>query len=103
VDAQNAQIWTTSVVIGIEPKSAQNGGSARCYQAIFVPSTALASPGYDGQPAVYLYIAALEVTSSIAADRVFLDCRGAGILVRRAHRTGPVTSTVKLGAGHGAG
>ena len=43
------------------------GGSARCYQAIFVPSTALASPGYDGQPAVYLYIAALEVTSSIAA------------------------------------
>ena len=37
------------------------GGSARCYQAIFVPSTALASPGYDGQPAVYLYIAAFEV------------------------------------------
>ena len=27
-----------------------------------------------------------------AADRVFLDCRGAGILVRHAHRTGPVTS-----------
>ena len=26
-----------------------------------MPSTALASPGYDGQPAVYLYIAALEV------------------------------------------
>jgi hypothetical protein len=26
-----------------------------------VPSTALASPGYDGQPAVYLHIAALEV------------------------------------------
>jgi hypothetical protein len=25
-----------------------------------------------------------------AADRVFLDCRGAGILVRRAHRTGRV-------------
>src|SRR5947207_12891136 len=33
------------------------GESARGYQAIFVPSTALASPGYDGQPAVYLYIA----------------------------------------------
>jgi hypothetical protein len=32
----------------------QIGGSARCYQAIFVPSTALASPGYDGQPAVYI-------------------------------------------------
>jgi hypothetical protein len=42
-------------------------------------------------------------TYSHAADRVFLDCRGAGILVRRAHRTGPVTPTVKLGAGHGAG
>jgi hypothetical protein len=27
----------------------------------FVPSTALASPGYNGQPAVYLYVAALEV------------------------------------------
>jgi len=39
----------------------QNGGSARGYHAIFVPSTALASPGYDGQPAVYLYIAALEM------------------------------------------
>jgi hypothetical protein len=37
----------------------QIGGSARGYQAVFVPSTALASPGYDGQPAVYLYIAML--------------------------------------------
>ena len=27
VDAQNAQIWTASVVIGIEPKSTQIGGS----------------------------------------------------------------------------
>jgi hypothetical protein len=26
VDAQKAQIWTASVVIGIEPKSAQIGG-----------------------------------------------------------------------------
>jgi len=42
-------------------KAAHIGGSACGYQAIFVPSTALASPGYDGQPAVYLYIAALEV------------------------------------------
>jgi hypothetical protein len=41
--------------------AAHNGGSARGYQAIFVPSAALGSPGYDGQPAVYLYIAALEV------------------------------------------
>jgi hypothetical protein len=40
------------------------GGSARGYQAIFVPFAALSSPGYgpmDGQPIVYLYIAALEV------------------------------------------
>ena len=29
----------------------QIGGSAHGYQAVFVPSTALASPGYDGQPA----------------------------------------------------
>jgi len=26
VDAQNARIWTASVVIGIEPKSTQIGG-----------------------------------------------------------------------------
>ncbi len=29
LDAQNAQIWTASLMIGIEPKSAQNGGSPR--------------------------------------------------------------------------
>src|SRR5512140_1001494 len=58
-------------------RTKQIGGSARGYRAIFVPSTALASPGYDGQPAVYLYIAALEVNVLNAADRVFLDCRGA--------------------------
>jgi hypothetical protein len=28
VDAQNTQIWTASAVIGIEPKSAQIGGSS---------------------------------------------------------------------------
>lgn len=41
----------------------QIGGSVRGYQAIFVPLAALSSPGYSpvgGQPAVYLYIAALE-------------------------------------------
>ena len=35
----------------------------RGYQAIFVPLAALSSPGYSpmgGQPAVYLYITALE-------------------------------------------
>jgi hypothetical protein len=35
-----------------------------------VPSTALASPGYDGQPAVYLYIAALEVNVLICREEV---------------------------------
>jgi hypothetical protein len=40
-----------------------NGGSVRGYQAIFVLLAALSSPGYSpmgGQPAVYLYITALE-------------------------------------------
>jgi hypothetical protein len=44
-------------------QAAQNGGSVRGYQAIFVPLAALSSPGYSpmgGQPAVYLYITALE-------------------------------------------
>ncbi len=41
-------------------QNAHNGGSARGYQVIFVPSTALASPRYDGQPAVYLYIVGLR-------------------------------------------
>src|SRR6185437_7175059 len=46
----------------VYPKS-QLGGSVRGYQAIFVPLAALSSPGYSpmgGQPAVYLYITALE-------------------------------------------
>jgi hypothetical protein len=38
-----------------------------------------------------------------AADRVFLDCRGAGILVRRPRRTGPVTHDSEAGRGHGVG
>jgi hypothetical protein len=29
MDAHNAQNWTGSIVIGIEPKSGQNGGFAR--------------------------------------------------------------------------
>ena len=73
MDVQNAQIRTASLVIGIEPKSAPNGGSARGYQAIFVPSAALSSPGYDpldGQPAVYLYITALEVNVRYCRDEV---------------------------------
>jgi hypothetical protein len=34
VDAQNARIWTASVVIGIEPKSTQNGGSECGYHEL---------------------------------------------------------------------
>jgi hypothetical protein len=52
---------------------AQNGGSVRGYQAIFVPLAAVRSPGYsplDGQPAVYLSVAALEV--------IVLNCRRPG-------------------------
>jgi hypothetical protein len=51
--AQNFQI---GIAYGIDPtRSApkHNGESAHGYQAIFVPSTALASPGHPGQPAVY--------------------------------------------------
>src|SRR5690242_18056344 len=61
-----------------------------------------ASSGWGEAPLSMHRHRALRTLAS-AADRVFLDCRGAGILVRRAHRTGPVTPTVKLGAGHGAG
>jgi hypothetical protein len=49
------------------------GGLARGYQAIFVPLAAFSSSCYDsmdGQPAVYLYIAALEVN--------VLNCRDEG-------------------------
>jgi hypothetical protein len=60
-------------------KTAQIGGSARGYQAIFVPSTALASPGYDGQPAVYLYIAGLEMNVLNCRRQGHPDCRGAGL------------------------
>jgi hypothetical protein len=42
-------------------------------------------------------------TRASAADRVFLDCRGAGILVRHARCTGRALLAVKLVAVHGAG
>src|SRR6476620_634369 len=48
----------------------------------------------------FLHGCATTTTHGSAADRVFLARRGAGILVRRAHRTGPGTPTVNLGAGH---
>jgi hypothetical protein len=57
---QNAPFCTLELTITKCAASAHSG-SARGYQAIFVPSTALASPGYHGQPAVNLYIAALKV------------------------------------------
>jgi hypothetical protein len=72
-DDASAQIDLIGVpwmIVSQEPSAVPNGGSARCYLAVFVPSTALASPGYDGQPAVYLHIAALEVN--------VLKCRGQG-------------------------
>jgi hypothetical protein len=66
----NQLFCAAAAIIRSWPLEIQIGGWARGYQGIFVPSTALASPGYDGQPAVYLYIAALEVN--------VLNCRGQG-------------------------
>jgi hypothetical protein len=50
-----------AAIRGRDTLSVPSGGSARGYQAIFVASATLGSPGYDGQPAAYLYITALEV------------------------------------------
>ena len=62
----------------------QIGGSARGYQAIFVPSTALASPVYDGQPAEYLYIAVLKV--NVLNCRVAVGRITAGLNRRRRYK-----------------
>ena len=65
----------------------QIGGSACDYQAILVPSTTLADPGCDGQPAANLYIASLEVNVLNAAFRVVwgtLSLPGAVVLPWRA-------------------
>src|SRR5947207_8041144 len=78
------------------------GESARGYHAIFVPSTALASPGYDGQPAVYLYIAALEMNVLNCRRQGLPDCHGAGASVRRCMPYGSVIRTPKLIAGPAA-
>jgi hypothetical protein len=51
-----------------------NGGSGAVIRAVFVPLVAFSSPGYvpmDGQPAVYLCIAALRVN--------VLNCRVDGL------------------------
>jgi len=76
-------------------RAAQSGGSERGYQAIFVPLAALISPGYSsmgGQPAVYLYIAALEANARSCRRQGLpgLPWRS-GILVRCECRTGLVT------------
>jgi hypothetical protein len=65
------QLWTFSFLTGTELASMQIGGSVRGYQAIFVPLAALSSPGYSpvgGQPAVYLYVAALEANCALMVD-----------------------------------
>ena len=68
---RNRLFWLAIIKIPSEPATAPIGGSARGYQAIFVASATLGSPAYDGQPAVYLYIAALEVN--------VLNCRMASV------------------------
>jgi hypothetical protein len=75
-------------------------------RATSVPPAALTSPGYGpigGQPAVYLYIAALEVNVLNCRGQGLLDRRGAGTpsVVHAALAHGPLA--VKLIAGHGAG
>jgi hypothetical protein len=79
------------------------GGSACGYQELFA---ALAIPTTTGQaggePYIYTLLHLVR-TPAFAADRVFLDCRGAGILVRHARCTGRALLTVKLVAVHDAG
>jgi len=45
MDAQKAQIRTASVAIGIEPKSARNGGSVRVLPDLTYHSALMARPG----------------------------------------------------------
>jgi hypothetical protein len=60
VDAQNAQIWTASVVIGIEPKSTQIGGSARGYQELSHHWQSRLRPSRHAARPAYLCSAALD-------------------------------------------
>jgi hypothetical protein len=74
-------IWAPPLARLHAAAGVQLGGSARGYQAIFVSLADLSSPGYgpiDGQPAVYVYIAAIEVN--------VLNCRRA--LTRDRHASG---------------
>jgi hypothetical protein len=68
----------------------QSARSARCYQAIFVPSTTLASLGYDSQPVVYLYIVALVVTVLNCRDEERLLSANGSAVLPKALRPAPV-------------
>jgi hypothetical protein len=47
-------ICVSSLMVAEQSQGTHSGGSACDYQATFVPSIALAGPGYDGQqPYVY--------------------------------------------------
>jgi hypothetical protein len=55
MDAQKAQIRTAGVAIGIEPKSARNGGSARGYGGRIdhaLATSAIKVPGRAGRLAL---------------------------------------------------
>jgi hypothetical protein len=76
--APNTRIWTASTLIGIEPTSAQNGGSARAY---FVGlsrrqrSTVMGRPRHDGGRARISIRAMLYRTLAHAAGGHFADAR----------------------------
>ena len=75
-NAQNPHFGAASTAVLTSRDGRHNGGTARGYQAILVPLATPSSPGYaqlDGQPAVYLYIAAVEMN--------VLICRWAGALL----------------------
>jgi hypothetical protein len=77
MNVQNVPIWTGRASTFNYTRLTHNGGSARCYQAIFVASATLGNPGFDGQPAVYLYIAALEVNVLNCRRQGLPDCHSA--------------------------
>src|SRR2546423_5981360 len=81
-------------------------GSVRGYQAIFVPLAALSSPGYSpvgGQPAVYLYIAALEANCPLMAPLyVKARLRSAFTLVEWRGRGGGLSQGPVAGGGAAA-
>jgi hypothetical protein len=90
---RNTRIWAVTANPSRRRYRRQIGGSARGYQAIFVASATLGSPGYDGQAAVYLYIAALEVN--------VLNCRRPGGLSCRRSDAGSVWHQLARRSGRG--